>query len=1170
MNPLDPARNIINVIETYKNNTTANESDIKGVKAEVEQYFKIYSKTITPETQKTIDILLGRLISDKTNACNELETLISSVAKNTDQPLAKPPLPKLSLITKLPEPSLAKDTTKINVVVEQLFKNLLNTWRFASQEDPYRRSEFKEFIAKTTEEEKVALFLEKAKIISEVEDNYLIDPTLIIFLKDVVIDFDLYQIKDIQNQFNLIKTLALTAPDEVSKEIKNFNFSELQKFEIAKIVAQKSPKDVSENIKNFKLSPSNKEQIGLIALRQEVQSFMVPSDLEKIQLEKLDWSTLHDLPLSEYSLVRSIKLAKMHAYFDGESASSTIQKYTSFDDDDRFIIAKVAVAEASNVSQHFQKFEIKEEYKRFELAKLAAPNILKLEELKFYNLKESHRSEVELMISARNPEIYIRDHKIIKEEERFKVTQLAIKFDPETASKNIMGFNITAEHRREIAKNLALSGFEELSKVIQHFHLPNESDRIAIAKISAINEPRLTAVRLGNFEISSTVDIIDVLLTCLRHSPDEAKTIMSEHNRALTTPPCFEELSKKVAAANNEAVNTWWEAVRFACDKMKLSETERSLMVPFLTMILNHEEPQTRYALTAVLLRHGVPPPLLKGGVHTPFINLLLTPLSKEAGLNSAEIEDVWKVLRDGEYRESVKKEKVINGLYALLECRDLTGPQKGMILKHIFENKKTPAYASLQMLEAIISTNNVAHLKMGEADEKDAKATSAVSLLKMPIDLAACLNKIFTETIGMASINDFREKYLKTILKARDPPALMVYGTKLRSLSPDQRVPVLRLLKDFTTAVLNENYKKWRYDEMASNHLKTVFQGRPEMEKEWQKGEKAMTLHELFELIGSEAKEKNELANKNETLAKAKTDSTAKFNLVEDLKFYATHHLKNLQSDYKYFAACLNAPGSYKQQLEKLRQESSKDVLPSRAVYEPDNSKTKPIFMRKLEAELIQLFDPALSAEKKIDHIEKRILPKLRPISVEFSENMRKIQKDLQENVTKATKEEIEQNYTVEDTDHWEDMLLCGTEVLGSCQRISGEVYFNKCLLAYMADGKNRAIVVKNKAGKIVARCIMRLLWDGSKPVIFQERLYKNPGVPPEAIKAIDMMFAHRAKQLQAPLVRSADTEHPANFKHDLESDSSPAPFEYVDAGGVGISQGGVFTIRAASIHLL
>ena len=82
------------------------------------------------------------------------------------------------------------------------------------------------------------------------------------------------------------------------------------------------------------------------------------------------------------------------------------------------------------------------------------------------------------------------------------------------------------------------------------------------------------------------------------------------------------------------------------------------------------------------------------------------------------------------------------------------------------------------------------------------------------------------------------------------------------------------------------------------------------------------------------------------------------------------------------------------------------------------------------------------------------------------------------------------EKEIVVESEDPF-DLLLCGTDVSGSCMRVDGSPELNKGLLGYIMDGKNRLIAVKNPQGKILSRSILRILWDGEKVVLFLERLY-------------------------------------------------------------------------------
>ncbi|MBA3602599.1 MAG: hypothetical protein H0W50_02940 [Parachlamydiaceae bacterium] len=59
-------------------------------------------------------------------------------------------------------------------------------------------------------------------------------------------------------------------------------------------------------------------------------------------------------------------------------------------------------------------------------------------------------------------------------------------------------------------------------------------------------------------------------------------------------------------------------------------------------------------------------------------------------------------------------------------------------------------------------------------------------------------------------------------------------------------------------------------------------------------------------------------------------------------------------------------------------------------------------------------------------------------------------------------------------------DILLCGTEVDGSCQRVDGDANLNKGLLGYSMDGKIKILAIKSAEGplgKINARCLLKVL---------------------------------------------------------------------------------------------
>ena len=67
-------------------------------------------------------------------------------------------------------------------------------------------------------------------------------------------------------------------------------------------------------------------------------------------------------------------------------------------------------------------------------------------------------------------------------------------------------------------------------------------------------------------------------------------------------------------------------------------------------------------------------------------------------------------------------------------------------------------------------------------------------------------------------------------------------------------------------------------------------------------------------------------------------------------------------------------------------------------------------------------------------------------------------------------------------DTDDPNDLLLMGTEVSTSCMHVGDDRKPNKALLAYIMDGKNRIVAIKNSSGKIMARTAIRLLINEKK----------------------------------------------------------------------------------------
>ena len=103
--------------------------------------------------------------------------------------------------------------------------------------------------------------------------------------------------------------------------------------------------------------------------------------------------------------------------------------------------------------------------------------------------------------------------------------------------------------------------------------------------------------------------------------------------------------------------------------------------------------------------------------------------------------------------------------------------------------------------------------------------------------------------------------------------------------------------------------------------------------------------------------------------------------------------------------------------------------------------------------------------------------------------------------------------------------------------------------------------VAVKAEDGKILARSMLRLLWDKteSKPVLFLDRLYPN-SCPKEREAAIRSAASQCARELGLELFIQGAAG--SSTRKIIESLGSFCSYEYAD-GSDGVIPGGVFTIR-------
>lgn len=132
-------------------------------------------------------------------------------------------------------------------------------------------------------------------------------------------------------------------------------------------------------------------------------------------------------------------------------------------------------------------------------------------------------------------------------------------------------------------------------------------------------------------------------------------------------------------------------------------------------------------------------------------------------------------------------------------------------------------------------------------------------------------------------------------------------------------------------------------------------------------------------------------------------------------------------------------------------------------------------------------------------------------------------------------------------------DLFLLGTEIEGSCQSVFYDGDLNACLMGYVMDGKNKVVEIKNKGGKIRARCIVRLMIEKGTNNVFmlREKMYKSVDTKDDAIEELNKRCIDYAKWLGVSLVcdDALNLNRNIKYKGTLESKKGQVPFEYVDS---------------------
>ncbi len=363
---------------------------------------------------------------------------------------------------------------------------------------------------------------------------------------------------------------------------------------------------------------------------------------------------------------------------------------------------------------------------------------------------------------------------------------------------------------------------------------------------------------------------------------------------------------------------------------------------------------------------------------------------------------------------------------------------------------------------------------------------------------------------LGLQGIANFTDKYLKTLGRMRIANAWMIYGMVIRQLGD----PYVRQAYQQTLSSILEGthaQKRYRVDALETDtgtraHLqKLTLKLPPAIWAAWQRGYQS-------EAIACDLQGKGQ-----------------EFSLVDFLqKKAAFGHLCNASGENLYYLTAF---------LEHPTQEVYEKLISD--IEHPESNPEVYLMRKCLDGSSLS----QLAMEK-----ETLVAVQAKLARYELSNDLHAL----------FAKTEGEAKVIAVDTDDWEDLFLCGSEVSASCQRIDGSPLLNHALLGYILDGKNRLLAIKEAtSGKILARSICRLLFLGEDPVLFLEDFYYRQESA-QLEKLLVELARKRAADLGLKLYRSGD-------EVTLSSLGTPAPAEYVDAAK-GIYKG-KFTVQAQSV---
>lgn len=732
-----------------------------------------------------------------------------------------------------------------------------------------------------------------------------------------------------------------------------------------------------------------------------------------------------------------------------------------------------------------------------------------------------------------------------------ELAEILAKGDPILLCTQIRHFDIENEgDRLRIACTVAREGgpnigpFSSFSAGIDGFNIIDSEKRLSLARFLVKHAPHVVAIKIEEFQGLAPDTLYDVVIAAYvsaiaQQGFDDAsaqfsgitgyaelenlETAAGKHGNP---HPAFAKLMDMARKEKDPHVAqtlldwTRWASLCLrnvpaaACDK--LEET--------LVAILKWRAPRDRYELVQLLCERCMSPDTGDGSdfqsfiksikdrkklmkPHTRLLPDLLFPLYRGAQ-DAAGFWDLVGRLNQDPCKDSRVLKPVVSGLLSLIEST-ISVDLKRELLRIVVEGnagKKALEFGqSVQLVGSfalLASDTSSAGVEIRSLLEQgpDGNGPQSMADLENLIGKAFALMFSVDSSDDAAMFNRFKN-YLGT---SRRPTGLLTYALKIqsdKSLNKEDKEAVLAAIGDFVkTAIIEseESFRQLRYDSVRSEHLEKIASAAPD---KWEAWKQACLFVPSADFLS------------RTTSREVDTVGYLREKIMQD-RHIDPDMFPNLKSVF----------------------DRSKTVDEALATADSVNS--------ELETGLLRLMQESYSRTDKFN-----MLASLIPLaSGQFQSDLKALRKLL---AAEPPAPRDYSNWKVVDTDDAEDLLWCGTEVLGSCQSIDGSANMNKALMGYVLDGKYRMLAVTAPGGHIQARCMLRLMCeeDGT-PVLHLERLYSNPGVPAELEDALQGLARQKAAQMGCALVTHENLPGTnGEYPRPIHAYGSSLPYEYVDA---------------------